>query len=95
MKSRNYVEAAHAVQTGIAFLIQKKGEKEAGADPKHLRTGLDLRASDHAGLVRLLIGKGIITEAEYEEAMVQSANREADDYEKKVSEAMGRPITLA
>ena len=92
---RTYEEAAHAVQSGIAFLISSKGENEAGADAKHLRTGLDMRAADAAGLVHLLIRKGVFTLEEYVEAVRISANEEANSYEKQVSKAMGKPVTLA
>jgi len=70
-----YEKALHGVQTATAY--------EMGVRPqmatdllKHLRTGLDARASDHFGLARLLIQKGVITEAEYAEAMRLEINNE-------------------
>lgn len=87
-----YERAAHGVQTGVALEIESGG---TAASPKHLRTGLDLRAADHEGLVRLLLDKGFITEAEYEEAIIQATERERDRYQAAIALRLGRPVTLA
>lgn len=87
-----YTEAAHGVQTGVAMEIA--GGSEAST-PKHLRTGLDLRAAEHEGLVRLLIAKGVLTEDEYTQAMAEAAERERDRYADRLTTRLGRPVTLA
>jgi hypothetical protein len=69
----SYVEAAHGVQTAMA-LEQSQGGKSL--TPKHLRTGLNLRAADTLGLVCLLMDKGVFTEEEYLEYIRLSANHE-------------------
>lgn len=73
-----YTAAGHAIQSGVA--IQHATGSEDGS-PKHLRVGVNLRAVDHAGLVKLLIDKGIITEVEYYEAMASQAEIEQADME--------------
>lgn len=81
-----YQEAAHGVQTGIAF------ELEHGSDcasPKHLRVGINMGKADMAGLVMLLIKKGVITEEEYIAAITDSANDELAFEEKIVNDKYG------
>jgi hypothetical protein len=80
-----YEQAAHAVQTGVAHMLH---HNPRSADPKHLRTGLDLRAADAAGLARLLIAKGVFTEAEYLEAVRVAAVEEVARYEAAVADAL-------
>lgn len=89
---RRYNELAHAVQTGIAFLIENG---DTLATPKHLRVGLDMRAADAGALGRLLISKGVITEREYLTAMVEGAAMEAHSYAEAVQKKLGRRVTLA
>jgi hypothetical protein len=91
MANRTYEEAAHAMQAGVA-VDQGRGSQDG--TPKHLRVGINAAMSDMAGLVRLLISKGIFTEAEYIEAITAAMNHEADRYEKLLSETMGRTIKL-
>lgn len=78
-----YLRAAHRVQTAIATLMGREGGW-SGVEPKHLRVGVDLSKSDQGGLVRLLIAKGVFTEAEYVAAVTEAATQEADQYEKTV-----------
>ena len=68
-----YKQLAHAIQSGIVFR-----KDQTDMEPKHLRTGIDLTKVDHAALVRLLMHKGIFTEEEYYNALVESAEREVD-----------------
>lgn len=81
-----YEEAAHGVQTGIAYEIERGSDC---ASPKHLRTGLNMSKADQAGLVRLLIAKGLITEDEYIAAITESANTELAYEEKIVNDLYG------
>lgn len=69
----SYEEAAHGVQSAIAFDIGKGGK---AAEPKHMRVGIDMSKADMLGLVTLLIEKGVFTEVEYIEAMRLAANHE-------------------
>ena len=79
--TQEYAQQAHRVQTAIAALMAVDPAYKA-AQPKHLRTGIDMSKSDMCGLVRLLISKGIITNEEYIEAVTAAAKEEADSYEK-------------
>lgn len=81
-----YKEAAHGVQSAVRYRMETQTTYPIDyrfTGPKHLRVGLDLRASDAAGLARLLIDKGVFTEEEYVEYVRLAANeelaREQDD----------------
>jgi hypothetical protein len=95
-----YDRAAHAVQTGAlqtmqldAALTGELPETSAGS-PKHLRTGVDLRAAEMRGLVRLLIDKGVLTEDEYITALVWATETEVDEAEARLTERMGVKVSL-
>lgn len=84
--------AAHGMQTGVAF------DHEKGSDdgtPKHLRVGINSAMADHAGLVKLLISKGVITEEEYLEAIADSMEEERDRYEQHLELKHGAKVKLA
>jgi len=87
-----YVRLAHAVQTGVAY------EHELGSQdgtPKHLRTGLSCVMSDLGALGRLFIAKGLITEDEYYEAILDGLRQEVAAYERRVEAKTGATkITL-
>lgn len=90
-----YLAAVHAVQSGVKAEIATKGEAGAGADPKHLRVGVNMAMSDHGALVALLLEKGIITEAEYADKLAEFAEREKAGYEQRLTAHFGRPVSLA
>lgn len=62
--------------------------------PKHLRVGVNTALADAGALVKLLIDKGLFTEDEYFDALVESMQREVDAYEARLSARMGCKITL-
>lgn len=72
-----YHDLVHAMQTGVAT---KMGIDPTDASPKHLRVGINSVMCDHAALARLLIQKGIFTEAEYEVAITEEMQREVERY---------------
>ena len=78
-----YRAAGHRVQTAIAAMPDHPNQT-----PKHLRVGIDLSKSDAAGLAQLLIEKGIFTEEEFLRAIADSAETEANAYEREVSERL-------
>lgn len=90
-----YAAAGHAVQSGVATEIGQKGAKGAAADPKHLRTGINMAMCDHTALIRLLIDKRIITDAEYHEALADEAEREKARCEERLTGELGTKVTLA
>lgn len=78
----SYEVAMHGMQTAVAYEMNLEGRKSA-TEPKHLRVGINASMSDHAALVWLLVNKGIITEAEYLEAMRLWANNELALYQER------------
>lgn len=92
-----YEEAGHGVQSAVRFEMTQAGVRDGGPEAnmlKHLRTGLDMRAGDMAGLAQLLIDKGVITEAEYVEALRLAANEELARYEEHIQKTYGIPATF-
>ena len=86
-----YDAAAHAVQSGIASRIALDPKF---ASPKDLRVGLDCGKADMEGLARLLIAKGVFTEAEYGAAMADAMEAEKGRWEADMSTRMGRKVSL-
>ena len=90
--TKRYEAAVHAVQTGVA-IDQAQGSQDGS--PKHLRVGVNLRATDAVGLVNLLIKKGVISEEEYLVAICESAEAEVRRYEELLTRrASGNKVTL-
>jgi predicted unusual protein kinase regulating ubiquinone biosynthesis (AarF/ABC1/UbiB family) len=78
-----YDVAAHAMQTGVAYEMNK-GLRDPATEPKHLRVGINAAMADHEGLARLLIRKGVITEEEYVESMADAMERELKRYQDRM-----------
>ena len=89
-----YISAAHAMQSGVAAEMNLPGRMSA-TEPKHLRVGVNSAMVEHSALAQLLISKGVITEAEYLEAVAAAMEREVKAYELRLSEHFGTKITLA
>lgn len=79
-----YEKHAHAVQTAIGFNPDKKA-----LEPKHLRVGIDMSKADMAGLVTLLIEKGVFTKDEYLAAITQSAEAEVEFQKQSLARNLG------
>lgn len=80
-----YDAAVHAVQSAIAFMMNY-GYK--GTEPKHLRVGIHSALVNDAALADILIKKGIITQEEYAESVMEWMEKEVEDltqYAKKLS----------
>lgn len=82
--AERYERAAHRVQTAIAFTPERPRDQY-----KDLRTGVDMSKADQAGLVTLLIEKGVFTLDEYLAAVADSAEREAKIKEDDISVRFG------
>jgi hypothetical protein len=87
-----YASAMHAVQSGVATEIELG--ISSGTSPKHLRVGINSAMVDTGALATLLVKKGVITEEEHLEALAESAEREKASYEERLTERLGRPVTL-
>src|SRR5687768_12035238 len=91
-KRERYLALCHAMQTGVAFKMEKDAKDTT---PKHLRVGINAAMSDHGALVGLLFKKGIITEEEYYDALIESMEREVQMYQSKIEELYGAgPIKI-
>ena len=93
-----YLANMHAIQSGVKMQIEldrASGGNTAGADPKHLRVGVNSSMVNDEAVARLLIAKGVFTEIEYYEAMVEASAKEKARYEAELSAQMGSKVTLA
>lgn len=81
-----YLAAVHAMQSGVS-LEQEMGGGDGS--PTSLRVGVNVAMSDHAALVKLLIQKGVITDAEYRAAIEDEMNREVRRYERRLGVTLG------
>ncbi len=88
---QQYTEAAHAMQTGVAYEMEINSKP---TEPKHLRVGVNAAMCDHAGLVNLLIEKGIITKEEYLKAIATEMAAEKARYEQRLNEYHHAKIIL-
>ena len=86
-----YHEAAHAMQTGVAFSMEIDA---TDTTPKHLRVGVNSAMVSQRGLVDLLKEKGIISEEEYVDAVAVAMEEEARRYADSLSKHYGRPVNL-
>jgi hypothetical protein len=77
--------AQRRMQSGV------KAEQDCyGPEPaKHLRVGINTALVDLAALARLLVRKGVITEAEYAAALAESMEEEVRRYEAHLSVKLG------
>jgi len=87
-KRARYVALAHAMQAGVA-LEMNYPEMSHATDPKHLRVGVNVAMVDHSALVTLLLDKGLLTEAEYYDALIVAMEKEVRLYEQRISEHLG------
>lgn len=77
----SYEDALHGVQTAIQFELDTKASQTT--EPKHLRVGIDSAHISDAAIVRLLLKKGVITQAELDESLRIQANDELAHYERQ------------
>ena len=80
------------MQTGVAVLLAHRAEP--GCQPKHLRVGVNAALCDGSALAKLLIAKGVISEAEYLKAIADEAEREASEYQDRVRTLLGPTATI-
>lgn len=90
-KAEKYMGLLHAMQSGIAQMI---ANGDNFANPKHLRVGVDSTKVEMGALVGLLFKKGIFTEEEYTDALIEGFEREVKMLEKELSVMMKVNITL-
>lgn len=89
---RRYHAAAHAVQSGVAMELaddERLGNTNPSTSPKQLRTGINMAMVSHGALVRVLISKGLFTEAEYFTELVAGVEDEKRAYEERLNARHG------
>lgn len=86
-----YWKLAHAMQSGVAAWMNYDPLETS---VKHLRVGVNSAMADVGSLGRLLVKKGVISEEEYTEAVMEGMEREVASYEEQLSERMGKRIHL-
>ena len=92
MSELTYEEACYAMQAGVGLREKLGGSNET--TPKHLRVGVNSAMVEHSALARLLIAKGVITEAEYRESLAEGMREEVALYERGLTEQLGKRVTL-
>lgn len=90
LKERYFI-LCHAIQSGVSVSMQINN---SDTTPKHLRTGINTAHVSNHALVTLLIKKGLITEYEYWESLVNSSFDEVKKYEDELTEKLGKKVTL-
>jgi hypothetical protein len=83
-----YLHHSHRMQAGVEYTADKSDQT-----PKMLRVGVNAAMADQSGLANLLIAKGVFTLDEYERAMADGMEAEANRYEAAL-QASGKPIKL-
>jgi hypothetical protein len=86
-----YAAAMHAVQSAVRLDIEISGDSAAGADPKHLRTGINACLVDSGAVAQLLVAKGVFTESEYLAALADAAEREQASLTERLRQRTGHP----
>lgn len=82
----------HAIQSGVAWEMTYDATPTT---PKHLRTGVNLAMVYDAAVTSLLIKKGIFTEAEYYDSLIEKLTEEKLRYEAALTQRTGTRVTLA
>ena len=86
-KIERYDKLLHAMQTGVRMMMEKGFFQETG--PKHLRVGINSTKCDHGALVKILIEKGVITDEEYIDGIIEMMAIEVKRYEQELSQRLG------
>lgn len=95
-----YPKLAHALQSGVAATISLDENDTSVSltsrshSGKMLRTGINMAMLEQGAMWKLLLDKGVITEDEMRQALVDALEREVAEYEVTLTKRMGRPVTL-
>jgi len=85
-KKAKYAALGHAMQTGVAYKMELDPSETTA---KHLRVGVNAAMCDHAALAQLLMKKGVLTEDEYLDALIESMEREVAGYQDELNRLYG------
>jgi hypothetical protein len=87
-----YLSALHAMQSGVAAMMNIDS---ADTQPKHLRVGINSALVSNGAIVKLLIDKGLFTEAEWMKVMADEMETEVSSYIHKLSLHYGKDVKLS
>jgi hypothetical protein len=87
----DYQAAAHSMQAGVAMTMNYDPHSTT---PKHLRVGVNSALVETGNLARLLISKGILTEKEYREGLLEMMRAEADRYKQELQARFGPGVNI-
>jgi hypothetical protein len=76
---QEYFALAHAMQSGVAMKINYD---DSDTNPKHLRVGVNSTMVETGALAKLLMEKGVFTEQEYYQALVELMQNEVNLYKE-------------
>lgn len=76
----------HATQSAIALMMDAGSTM---AEPKHLRVGVHSALANDRAVAGLLIAKGVFTLEEYEAAVVEAAEKEAEEMRDAARKMLG------
>jgi len=101
-EGKRYEKAAHAMQTGVKMIQNFEHSEMANSNsmfepsdsPKHLRVGINSTMCDEAGLVKLLIKKGLFTQLEYVTSIADEMELEVKRYEERIQDEMPGKATF-
>lgn len=88
---KRYFKLCHAMQSGVSGIMIYDSHP---TEPKHLRVGVNSSLITNTAIVTILLRKGIITEQEYWEQLVESTFDEVERYEDELSKKLGKKVTL-
>ncbi len=81
-----YLNLVRAMQSGVQMMMNYVHQPTS---PKSLRVGINTALSDHGALVALLIERGLITEEEYYEKLVEFMGNEVQRYGAEINAQVG------
>jgi hypothetical protein len=87
-KWTEYAALCHAMQSGVAMMQNHPG-RTLETTPKHLRVGVNVAMCEASAMGKLLIAKGLITEDEYIDSLLDVMRNEVERYKAIVTEAVG------
>lgn len=83
---QEYFALCHAMQSGVSMKINYD---RSDTTPKHLKVGINSAMVETGALAALLMAKGVFTEQEYYQTLVQSMQNEFMLYKDFLSQALG------
>lgn len=92
-----YAAALHAMQSGVRQELANELPELPDAVArllKHLRVGVNSAMVETSVVQSFLIKRGLVTEAEYMEALRDGMRAEAKSYEDRLSALLGIKVTL-